>query len=397
MRVITRVPSPQVRQNRTLSSPIIAALLAIVLTTACSSTPRAAPAEGGSARQGRGRGAAAVPVTTTTVAEKALPVSVKAVGTVEPLSTVQVRAQITGQLSALHFKEGDDVKAGQLLFTIDERPFVAALDQARAVLARDRAQAQSARAQATRYTELFQRGLIPRNDYETQLAGATSQEAVVAADQAAIEAAELNLQYTHITAPEAGRTGSVAAHPGDLVRANDTTALVVINRIAPIYVTFSVPGGMLERIRQFQSRAPLKLDARLSQATDTHATGAVSFIDNAVDPQTGTIKLKGTFSNDAHALWPGLFVDVTMQLAMEPHALVVPTTAVQTGQTGTFVYVVRADRTVDMRPVTVARAEGAESVIGDGLQNGESVVTDGQLQLTPGARIVDRTAAARAE
>jgi multidrug efflux system membrane fusion protein len=329
--------------------------------------------------------------------QKAVPVTVKAVGTVETISSVQVRAQVTGQLSAVNFKEGQDVQEGQLLFTLDSRPFDAALAQAKAVLAKDQAQAQNARTLATRYTELFQRGLVPRTDYEAQTAGAASAEALVTADQAAVDAAALNVQYTKIPAPAAGRTGAIAAHPGDLVRANDTNPLVVINSIAPIYVTFSVPGNLLDQIRMYQAKKPLKVDARVSQATDTHVSGTVTFIDNAVDQATGTIKLKGTFPNDAHALWPGLFVDVNLQLSVDPQAIVVPTTAVQNGQSGTFVYVVKSDRTVDMRPVVIARAEGKESVVSSGLQAGEIVVTDGQLQLTPGAHITDRTSGQKAE
>jgi multidrug efflux system membrane fusion protein len=338
-----------------------------------------------------------VPVTTALVVQKPVPVTVKAVGTVEPVSSVQVRAQVTGQLSTVNFEEGQDVQEGQLLFTIDSRPFDAALAQAKAVLAKDTAQAQNARTLATRYAELFQRGLVPRTDYEAQTASATSSEALVAADEAAVEAATLNVQYTKLPAPAPGRTGAITAHPGDLVRANDVNPLVVINRIAPIYVTFSVPGNLLDQIRQYQAKKSLKVDARVSQATDTHVTGTVTFIDNAVDATTGTIKLKGTFSNDAHALWPGLFVDVNLQLSVDPQAIVVPTAAVQTGQSGTFVYVVKNDRTVDMRPVAVARAEGPESVVTSGLKNGEVVVTDGQLQLTPGALIADRSSSQRAE
>jgi multidrug efflux system membrane fusion protein len=376
-----------------------AACIAALITAACTAESHSAttPPAAAGGRSGRGRGNAAVPVTTAVALQKAVPVTVKAVGTVEPVSSVQVRAQVTGQLSAVNFKEGQDVQEGQLLFTIDSRPFDAALAQAKAVLAKDTAQAQNARTLATRYTELFQRGLVPRTDYDAQTASAASSEAVVAADQAAIEAAALNVQFTKIPAPAAGRTGSITAHPGDLVRANDTNPLVVINRIAPIYVTFSVPGNLLDQIRRYQATRPLKVDARLSQTTDTHATGTVTFIDNAVDPTTGTIKLKGTFPNDAHALWPGLFVDVNLQLSVEPHAVVVPTTAVQTGQSGTFVYVVKDDHTVDMRPVAIARAEGTESVVTSGLTNGEVVVTDGQLQLTPGAHIADRSSPQRAE
>jgi len=340
----------------------------------------------------------AVPVTAAPVERRNVPVEVTAIGHVEAHSTVGVKSQVNGTLMSVGFREGQDVRQGALLFRIDPRPFDAALAQAKAVLAKDTAQAQNARTLATRYAELFQRGLVPRTDYEAQTAGATSAEAVVSADEAAVEAATLNVQYTKIPAPAPGRTGAITAHPGDLVRANDVNPLVVINRIAPIYVTFSVPGNLLDQIRQYQAKKSLKVDARVSQATDTHVTGTVTFIDNAVDVTTGTIKLKGTFSNDAHALWPGLFVDVNLQLAVDPQAIVVPTAAVQTGQSGTFVYVVKNDRTVDMRPVAIARAEGTESVVASGLKNGEErVVTDGQLQLTPGALIADRSSSQRAE
>ena len=299
--------------------------------------------------------------------------TIPAVGTAEPLATVQVRAQVTGQVSAIHFAEGQDVTAGASLFTLDARPFEAALQQAQAVLARDTAQAKNAQSQRARYEDLFNRGLIARDQYETQVANSLALESTLAADQAQIENARLNLQYSHILAPISGRTGALNVHQGDLVRANDTTPLVVINQVAPIYVTFSVPGRYLPEIRRYQSQQPLRIDARIqaggapgaqqtappapgtAPAHDaptvvtappiaTTEAGTVSFIDNSVDPSTGTIKMKGTFANEDHALWPGLFVQVTLVLRTEPNAIVVPAAAVQASQAGQFVFVVKEDR-----------------------------------------------------
>jgi len=379
----------------------------------------------GGGRSGRGGAGGTVPVVTAHVVSKAVPVTIPAVGTAEPLATVQIRAQVTGQLSAIHFTEGQDVRKGAPLFTLDARPFEAALQQAQAVLARDTAQAKNAQAQRTRAEDLFKRGLIPRDQYETMTANASALESTLAADQAQIENARLNLQYTHILAPISGRTGSLNVHQGDLVRANDATPLVVINQVAPIYVTFSVPGRYLPDIRRHQSQQPLRIEARIqpggtpgsqqaapptpgtqpAAGTDGAPAGApgdtpitamseagkVSFIDNSVDPTTGTIKLKGTFANADHALWPGLFVQVTLVLRTEPSAIVVPAAAVQASQSGQFVFVVKADRTVEVRNITVGRQQGEEVVVAQGLTPGEEVVTDGQLRLTTGARVTTGT------
>ncbi|HET7617811.1 MAG TPA: efflux RND transporter periplasmic adaptor subunit [Vicinamibacterales bacterium] len=360
---------------------------------------------------GHGRGGnhdAPVPVLTAVVVAKPMPVVVPAVGTAEAHSSVQVRAQVTGQLSAIHFAEGQDVRKGQPLFTLDRRPFEAALKQAEAVLARDTAQAKNAQSQLKRYEDLFKRGLIPRDQFETQNASAASLDATLAADQAQVESARLNLQYTNITAPISGRTGALMVHAGDLVRANDTNPMVIINEITPIYVTFSVPGRYFDEIRRFQRAAALRVDARTPQGSpDTAApnapitdagddgltsTGTVTFIDNAVDPTTGTIKLKATFPNRDHNLWPGLFVQIALELNTEPNAIVVPATAIQASQQGQFVYVVKRDRTAEVRPVTVKRQQGAEVVIASGLSAGEIVVTDGQLRLTPGAHVTPKSA-----
>ena len=372
--------------------------------------------EGGGGRGGRGGGGGPVPVTTTRAEAKSVPVTIPAVGTAEAISTVQIRAQVTGQLSQVHFAEGQEVRKGDLLFTIDSRPFEAALQQAQAVLARDTATADNTTAQHARYEDLYKRGLIPRDQYETQQASAQSAQATLQADQAAVQTAKLNLSYTRITAPMSGRTGALAAHVGDLIRANDTTPLVVINQLAPIYVTFAVPGRYLGDVRRYQALHPLQVVARgqasvppgsqpappastveksSSAGADPGAAepvptsnGAVTFIDNAVDPATGTIKLKATFPNTDHKLWPGLFVQVTLNLATDANAIVVPAIAVQASQTGQFVYVVKPDSTVEMRNVTVQRQQGEQMIIAQGLSAGEEVVTDGQLRLTPGARIV---------
>lgn len=429
--------------SRTAGFALFCLVLAGFSSSSCSKSPgtnpQQAPAEAsaagggggarGSGRGGRGAGGGGpVPVVTTHAVAKAVPVTIPAVGTAEPLATVQIRAQVTGQLSKIHFTEGQEVQKGAPLFTLDARPFEAALQQAQAVLARDTAQTKNAQSQRVRYEDLFKRGLIPRDQYETQMATAAALESTLEADQAAIENAKLNLQYTRIVAPISGRTGSLNVHEGDLVRANDTTPLVIINQVAPIYVTFSVPGRYLPDIRRYQAQQGLKIEARIQapgtpgapqvappnagatsiDATDggtkadppaaspTAATaaieaGTVTFIDNTVDPTTGTIKMKGTFNNADHALWPGLFVQVTLILRTDPNAIVVPSVAVQSTQAGQFVFVITPDRTAEVRNVTVERQQGDESVITQGLRPGEEVVTDGQLRLTSGSHVTTGT------
>jgi multidrug efflux system membrane fusion protein len=405
-------------------------VLSTVLATSCSreaansQQPAGTEASGGNGRGGRGGGRGAggggpVPVVTGHSIAKPMPITIPAVGTAEPLITVQVRSQVTGQLSKLHFREGQDVSKGDTLISLDSRPFEAALRQAEAVLARDTAQSKNAQAQQQRYKELFDRGLIPRDQFETQAATASALEATLAADLSQVESARLNLQYATIKAPISGRTGALAVHEGDLIRANDTAPLIVINQVAPIYVAFAVPGRYLPQIRQNQARQPLRIEAR-NKAGDAPVApggvigspapaalqtpgqaaldsasinegGVVTFIDNSVDPTTGTIKLKGTFGNADHALWPGLFVQVTLILATDPKAIVVPATAVQASQAGQYVFVVKPDRTVELRTIKVERQQGEEMVIAQGLAAGEEVVTDGHLRLTPGARVVTGT------
>jgi multidrug efflux system membrane fusion protein len=328
-----------------------------------------------------------VPVTIAKVERKPMPLEILAIGTVEPSVSVAVRSQITGELTAVHFKEGDDVTQGQVLFTLDPRPLEAALKQAEANLARDLAQSENARAQARRAQELATRGIATREQVETSTTTATALDATVGADRAAIESAAVQLQYATIRAPLSGRTGSLMADPGNLVRANDVTPLVVINQVSPIRVGFGIPERQLPLLKKHLDQGALRVEAR-APGDDRHSSeGHVSFVDNAVDPSTGTIRVKGLFANADRRLWPGQFVNIVTVLTTDPNAIVVPSVTVQTGQQGTYIFVVKDDQTVEMRPVVVARTSGAETVLESGVKEGETVVTDGQVRLVPGSRV----------
>ncbi len=328
-----------------------------------------------------------VPVTVAAVAEQPVPIELRAVGTVEPCATVAVRAQVAGELTGVHFAEGQEVKKDDLLFTIDPRPFEAQVHQVEANLARDTAQEENASAQARRYRDLVSRGIATREQLDQITTTATALQATVKADTAAVETARLQLQYATIRAPIAGRTGQLIVQPGNIVKSSDTTPLVVINQLSPIHVTFSVPESDLAALRRYQAVGALGVVAQVPGADDVAERGTISFIDNAVDRATGTIKVKGTFQNVERHLWPGLFVDVVLTLKTEPRAIVVPSRAVQDGQDGKYVYVVKADRTVESRPVTVARTAGDRAVVTAGLTAGETVVTDGHLRLVAGKRV----------
>jgi multidrug efflux system membrane fusion protein len=337
-----------------------------------------------------GRGAqqaAAVPVTVASVVQKAMPIDIRVIGTAEPYSTVAVHAQITGELTTVNFNEGDEVKKGQVLFTLDRRPLDAALQQAQANLEHDQAQSVNARAQAARYQDLLKRGIATREQVDQNNSNAAALDASVGADRAAIESARVQLAYATIAAPLAGRTGALQVHAGNLVRANDTTPLVIINQIAPIYVSFGVPEAQLPALKRYMARGSLRVQAAPPNEDGAPSSGRITFVDNAVDQTTGTIRIKGAFGNEDRRLWPGQFVNVQVTLTTDPSAIVVPTTAVQTGQQGDYAFVVKSDQTVELRTVTVARSAGDETVIKTGLKPGEIVVTDGQLRLVPGSRI----------
>ena len=349
---------------------------------------------------GQAHGAAAapagpppVPVALTQAVRKAMPLELSAIGTVEASSSVAVRSQITGALTAVNFKEGEDVVEGQVLFRLDRRPFEAALKQAEANLERDRAQAANASSQAQRSRELATRGIATREQVETTTTTAAALEATVGADRAAVENATIQLQYATIVAPISGRTGELMVHPGNLVRANDQTPLVVINQVTPVQVSFGVPERQLGVLKKHMAQGSLRVEARPPGDTEAPVVGRIAFVDNAVDASTGMIQIKGTFPNADHRLWPGQFVNVVTLLATDPNAIVVPSVAIQVGQQGSYVFIAKPDHTVDLRPVVVARTNGAESVVENGIQEGETVVTDGQLRLVPGSRITERSAA----
>lgn len=329
--------------------------------------------------------APAVPVTIATVEQKDVPVTIRAIGNVEPIQRVDIKSQLAGQVIAVHFKEGQDVEKGALLFELDPRQQKADLDKAQGQLIKDQAMAANAKADADRYAQLFKEGVTSQQEYERMRTAADSAAATVEADKAAVEAARVQLQYTKIYAPVAGRTGNLTVTEGNIMKANEAT-LVTVNQIHPIYVTFSVPEQQLDEVKRFMN-AGLKVEAIPQAQNDQRVAGKVTFIDNTVDVATGTIKLKATFQNEKNTLWPGQFADVVLTLTMQPNAITVPSSAVNVGQNGQYAFVVGRDKTVDMRPVTVQRTFADQTIIASGLKPGEQVVTDGQLRLTKGTPI----------
>ncbi|MGH9441334.1 MAG: efflux RND transporter periplasmic adaptor subunit [Thermoanaerobaculia bacterium] len=330
------------------------------------------------------RTAEAVPVTAATVEKRSVPVEVTAIGHVEPLATVSIRAQVGGTITRVWFREGQDVQKGEMLLTIDPRPYDAALRQAQAALSRDEAQARNAAAESKRYADLVQKDYVTREQFDQIEANFDALGATVKSDEAAVENAKLQVAYCSITAPISGRTGSLLVKEGNVVKPNDVP-LLVINQIQPILASFSIPESRLEQIKRRSSVSTLSVTAT-APGGDSHR-GELTFVDNAVDPTTGTIALKATFPNRTRGLWPGQFVNLVLVLSTEADAVVVPSPAIQTGQAGPFVYVIKPDSTVESRPVTVDRAQGDLTVVARGLSPGERVVTDGQLRLTSGVRV----------
>ena len=360
------------------------------------------------------RGEGGVPVTVATVAQRDVPLQIEVIGNVEAYSTIAVKAQVGGELTEVHFREGDYVKAGDLLFTIDTRPLNAMLNQAEANLAKDQAaqgqaeanlvrdiaQQKYAHAQAERYSRLFQAGIVSKDQSEQMGSNADALAASVSADEAAVRSARatvvasratvdnarVQLEYTTIRSPIDGRTGAIMVKQGNVVAAN-TVDLTTINQVEPIYVTFSVPEAELTSIKRYMAEGKLPVIATPQADADVQERGVLTFVDNMVDSTTGMIKLKGTFPNTNHRLWPGVFVRVTLRLTTQPNALVVPNQAVQTGQEGPFVFVVKQDRSVESRPVTIGSRVDQDIVISSGLAAGETVVTEGQLRLAPGIKV----------
>ncbi|HZH40298.1 MAG TPA: efflux RND transporter periplasmic adaptor subunit [Gemmatimonadales bacterium] len=348
--------------------------LPLILFTACS--------------KGDGRGAPTYPVSVAQVGTKDVPYEITATGTVEPRQTAQVEAQVTGIVTRVAFHEGDEVSAGQLLFQIDPRPFQAALAQSVAAMHRDSAQAAQADRDADRYAALVKQDYVTQEDYDTKRATAASADATLRADSANVQAARLNLEYASVTAPIGGRTGGLLVKEGNLARANSAIPLVVINQIRPILVRFAVPQANLPQIQRFKGNdLQIRVNPTTSGDTSADEKGRLTFLDNAVDTSTGTVLLKGEFLNEDRALWPGQFVNVRLELYVEKGALVIPSAAVTTGQTGTFVFIVNPDQTVTLRPVTVERTSGDLAVIAQGIKAGETIVTDGQVRLASGAKV----------
>jgi len=339
-----------------------------------------------------------VPVSVATVEQKTVPVEVRGIGSVEAYSTVSIKAQVAAELTAVHFQEGQDVRAGDLLFSLDRRPFEAALRQAEANLARDIAQAEQAHAQARRYVQLREEGVAAEAQTEQFEAEARALDATVQADRAAVERARLNLEYCTIRSPLDGRTGRLMVNVGNLVKASDDPALVVINQVNPIYASFALPEQYLGDVKRYMAAGTLTVEAFSRDDPERPERGRVSFVDNTVDTTTGTIRLKGVFPNAEKRLWPGQFVDVVLTLTEVPNAIVVPASALQSSQAGDFVYVVKADGTVESRPVETGQTVAGLTIVKQGLHAGEIVVTDGQLRLIPGAKvkIVEGTPAAPA-
>jgi len=337
-----------------------------------------------------------VPVTVDTAVQRTVPVQLRAIGNVEAHSTVTVKSKVGGELVRVHFIEGQDVNKGSLLFTIDPRPYEAALKQAEANLQKDIAQAKHAREDAQRYKFLIQKGVVPQQQYDKFSSDADALEATVLADRAAVDNAKIQLGYCSIYSPIDGRTGSLIVKQGNIIKAEDIN-LVVINQIIPIDVTFSVPEQFLPEIKRYMASRNLQVETFIPMDEGRPERGMITFIDNAVDTNTGTIRLKGTFANTGRRLWPGQFVNVILTLTTQPNAILIPSQAVQTGQEGQYIFVIKPDFTAEQRPVVVGRTLNNETIIEKGLQAGEKVVTDGQLQLVPGTKVEVKTRPASPE
>lgn len=371
------------RRGRAATACLVMAIVGLAFLPACSSKPAAGDTVKPTARP-------PVPVMVGAVTQETVPVVVNVIGTGEAYSTVSIKSLVQGEVQKVYFRQGQYVRKGQLLYSIDPDPFEAALAQAQATLAKDQAQLQFAQAQSQRYTDLFKQGIVSQDLFDQYHSTAAQIEAAVRADQAAVDTARIQLSYCTIRSPLDGLTGAFQVDQGNLVKVNDV-AMVVINQIEPIYVGFSVPQQYLQQIKEYQRVRRLRVEALIPHEPNQPEWGTLSFINNTVDASTGTIMLKGTFPNPQRRLWPGEFVNVVLNLSSQPNAVVAPSTAVQTGQKGQYVYVVDSNHTVAYQPVTTGSVYQTKTVIESGLQPGETVVTDGQLLLYPGAKVEIKT------
>jgi multidrug efflux system membrane fusion protein len=343
--------------------------------------------DGGANERRAPRSAPAVAVTVATAERRDVPVNLRAIGNVEAFASVAVRARVDGQIMAVEFTEGREVRKGAVLFRIDPRPYEAALRQAQANAMRDAAARDQARSQDKRYQELLAKNFVSKEAYAQIATNAATAEATARASQAALENARLNLEYCTIRAPLDGFPGKVLLQAGNMVRASDANPLVVINQVRPVYVNFAVPEQALPEIRRHQAAAPLSAEALDAATGAAIAIGRLVFVDNAVDPATGTIRLRAQFTNADAALWPGQFVNLRLNLYRQTGAVVVPAQAVQNGPDGQYVYLVGADMTAQVRRIGIQRTEGEIAVVADGLAGGELVVTKGQLRLGPNVKV----------
>jgi len=355
------------------------------------------------ARKGASDGAAAaassaamnrpVPVVLGTAESKDTPIYLQGLGTVTAFYTVTVKSQVDGRLDQVLFKEGQAVKKGDVIAQIDPRSFAISLHSAQAALAKDTATAKNDRVNTDRYQSLVAQKLIPDQQYTDQRAATETAEAQVQTDQAAIDTARLQLEYSRITSPIDGVTGARQVDPGNIIHATDTTGIVIITQLDPIAVFFTLPQDDLPRVSEAMSHGPLTVDAFSRDGDVNLGSGTVTLIDNQINTSTATIRLKATFANPDHKLWPNLFVKARLLLRQQRGAIVIPAVVVQRGPQGTFVYVVKPDQTVDARPVEVELTQGEVAIISKGLSGGERVVVDGQFQLRPGSKVVPRPGA----
>ena len=366
---------------------LLLAILLVVLAGAGLATYFVNDGRAKEGKSAKSKGPPAVPVTVATVEQQTLPVRLGAIGNVEAFATVAVKARVDGQILEVNFREGQPVRKDEVLFRIDPRPFQAALRQAEANALRDRAARDQARSQAKRYQELLDKNFISKEAYAQIRTNAETAEATAKASQAALENARLNLEYCTIRSPLDGFVGRVLLQAGNMVRAADPSPLVVINQVRPIYVNFGIPEQNLPEVRKYMAAGPLATEVQPVDPQQAAPRGTLIFIDNAVDPSTGTIRLRAQFDNADAALWPGQFVNVSLRLYEQADALVVPATAVQTGSEGQYVYVVGSEMVADVRRVTVMRTDGDLAIIASGLAKGDRVVTRGQLRLGPKTRV----------
>ncbi len=384
-----------VKFNRPLVA-LMVALLAAAALAGCGDKPEGAgkgePAKDGkkaATADKKGKEAPAIPVNVALIVEQSMPLKIQAIGNVEVQNTVAIKSRLDGQIVAVSFKDGQSVAKGQPLFEIDARPLQAQLAQAQAALARDKAQHERATQQEVRYKDLLQKGFVSQDAYAQFRTNVDTAAATVRASEAAVENARLQTEYAQIRSPIDGQAGKILIQQGNIVKANDTPALVVINQISPIYVSFAVPEQYLPLIQKYMALGKLAVEALPQGATGAPeglATGALAFVDNTVDTTTGTVRLRAAFPNKNKSLWPGQFVTASVTLSEQQNAIVAPSQAVQTGPKGQFVYVVKGG-VAHMREITIERVEGAQTIVAKGLAGGEQVVTNGQSRLVPGMKV----------